>query len=216
MISASINNYYYRRIININLNSTPYVIPYFATVCRTNSTRPNLEPPLCRGSAMLARGASLALPFARPYITLTLSPGIASGWEQRFMPCSHSRRSSLLLATNRAPIICFPLTGNARCLVTCCPAAGLSIEKGQGRRTCCSFLCCLLVFHSWSRPPFFSLLLIYLSCVTFTPPRTIEQTLRLPSHDHRLNCPRPAMPQLPPSTRPQHQTPKPCLRNQNT
>jgi hypothetical protein len=146
----------------------------------------------------------------------SLSPGIASGWEQRFMPCSHSRRSSLLLATNRAPIICFPLTGNARCLVTCCPAAGLSIEKGQGRRTCCSFLCCLLVFHSWSRPPFFSLLLIYLSCVTFTPPRTIEQTLRLPSHDHRLNCLCPAMPQLPPSTRPQHQTPKPCLRNQNT
>jgi hypothetical protein len=147
----------------------------------------------------------------------TLSSGIASGWEQRFMPCSHSCRSSLLLATNRAPIMCFLLTGNARCLVTCCPAAGLSIEKGQGRRTCCSLLCCLLVFHSWSgRPPFFSLLLIYLSRVTFIPPRTIEQTLRLPSHDHRLNCPRPAMPQLPPSTRPQHQTPKPCLRNQNT
>ena len=117
------------------MSSTPYVIPYFATVCRTNSTRPNLEPPLSRGSAMRARGASLALLFARQHCkVLDFSPGIPSGWEQRFMPCSHSRRSSLLLVTNSAPIICLLLTGNARCL----PAAGLSIEKGQGRRTCCS------------------------------------------------------------------------------
>ena len=139
-------------------------LTYFATLCRTNSTWPNLEPPLCRGSAMRARGASLALPFARPYITLTLSPGIASGWEQRFMPCSHSRRFSLLLATNRAPITCLLLTGNARCLVTCCPVAGLSIEKGQGRRTCGSLLCCLLVFLvpllEW--PPAFLLTLTHL------------------------------------------------------
>ena len=33
------------------------------------------------------------------------SPGTASGWEQRFMPSSHSRRSSLLLAKTRAPIM---------------------------------------------------------------------------------------------------------------
>lgn len=140
------------------MSSTPYVIPYFATVCRTNSTRPNLEPPLCRGSAMRARGASLALPFARPYITLTLSPGIASGWEERFMPCSHSRRSSLLLATSRAPIICLLLTGNARCLVTCCPAAGLSIEKGQGRRTCCFFAVLSVSLPLLEWPPAFLLL----------------------------------------------------------
>jgi hypothetical protein len=100
-IDPSIDNYYYRSIIDSR--SMPYVIPLLLA-CRTNSTRANLGPPLSRGSAMRARGASLALPFARQHCKNI------SGWEQRFMPCSHSRRSSLLLAKSRAPIIWHPLT----------------------------------------------------------------------------------------------------------
>jgi hypothetical protein len=115
-----------------------------------------------------------------------------------------------------------PSPAKTTCLVTCCLAGFIDRER-TGSTHVLFFACAcaaLLVFHSWPRPsclpaqlPTLTHLLI--SC-HIPSSSTIEQTLRLPSHDHCVDCPRPAMPQLPPSTRPEHQTPKPCVRKQNT
>jgi hypothetical protein len=109
------------------------------------------------------------------------------------------------------------------CLVTCCPAGFIDRER-TGSTHVLFFACAcaaLLVFHSCPRPSclpaqLLTLTHLLISCHLPSSSSTIEQTLRLPSHDHRVDCPRPAMPQLPPSTRPEHQTPKPCVRKQNT
>lgn len=105
-------------------------------------------------------------------------------------------------------------------LVTCCPAGFIDRERTGSTHVllclCCSVSVPLLYRLAFACLPAFLLTLTHLliSCHLHSSPIT-EQTLRLPSHDHRVDCPRPAMPQLPPSTRPEHQTPKPCVRKQN-
>jgi len=158
---------------------------------RTNSTRANLEPPL-----LVSRLCCECVHVARVLLcdsldkttSTSLSPGTPSGWEQRFMPCAHSRRSSLLLATSRAPIILPPLTSKDQIMSPshaappCC-----FIDSWTGSThvlffhcLCCSVSVPLLSTTDSCLPAFLLTLthLLLLSCHLHSS-STIEQTLRL-------------------------------------
>jgi hypothetical protein len=224
-IDASIGNYYYRR--TIDLSSIPYVIallPAFHHSLPNKLHKGKSGASTSRGSAMRCtwrvswsaiRSTRLQVHHSHQAYLVVGSKGSCHVPTPATLHCCLHR-----VAHQLYPV--FSLAKTRSLLSSHAAPPGLSIEKGQGRpRTHVLFFACavcLLVFHSCPRlsclPAFLRtlthlLISCHLHCFS---PSTIEQTLRLPSHDHRVDCPRLAMPQLPPSTRPQHQTPKPCVR----